>query len=92
MDITKLGQDAAFPKTSDVAPQKGMNKRFYVACVAMQGLLSQHITHVKKNLPDEDYKQQPVYRMQFVSNDPDYEFLVRDAYKIADEFLKQENL
>jgi hypothetical protein len=40
MTTTKKGQEPAFPKTSNINPQEGMNKRFYAACAAMQGLAS----------------------------------------------------
>jgi hypothetical protein len=92
MDITKLGQESAFACANEKSHQKGINKRFYAACAAMQGLLSQHIIHVEENLTDKDYKQEPAYKMKFMNNDPDYAFLVRDAYEISDELLKQESL
>ena len=38
----KLGQESAFPIEYDIGydASKGMSKRFYAACMAMQGILS----------------------------------------------------
>lgn len=51
MTVEKLGQEPAFPLPADVGvnyyfnkvipdPANGMSKRFYAACVAMQGILA----------------------------------------------------
>ena len=91
----KLGQEPAFPiKHKELTPfgelesfKLGMSKRFYAACAAMQGLLSQHI----KTEDMEPDCIEPVYQASYSSLDPNYYELVRDAYRIADELLKQEN-
>lgn len=36
----KLGQEPAFATYAEVQIQKGMSKRFYAACAAMQGILA----------------------------------------------------
>ena len=71
MSETKnLGKEPAFPNESNAYMQMpdcfGMSKRFYAACAAMQGILS--------NNPPSDDKT-----------------LVKQAYAIADELLKQED-
>lgn len=53
----------------------GMSKRFYAACAAMQGLLSNHA--YMDNLADK-------------FEDAGIE-VVKDAYEIADKLLKKEN-
>lgn len=68
----KLGQDPAFPKNN--VHEKGMSKRFYAACAAMQGFLSYGVAN------------------PLGTNDPNYELIVKQSYKFADELLKQENL
>ena len=45
MTNKKLGQEAAFPGVevigdNKIVPFNGMSKRFYAACVAMQGMLA----------------------------------------------------
>lgn len=55
--------------------EPGMSKRFYAACAAMQGLLSNHV--YMDNLAD-----------MFENGDME---LVKDAYEIADKLLKKEN-
>ena len=82
----KIGQEPAFgfgyEKLRSYAerygtyktPEKelGMSKRFYAACMAMQGLLAGiKTTH---------------------SIAPESERIVKDAYVLADELLKQEQL
>ena len=43
--MEKLGQDPAFPKQGVHSDIYGMSKRFYAACIAMQGILANsHIT------------------------------------------------
>lgn len=41
MENKKLGQEPAFPNTDcETFSNDGMSKRFYAACAAMQGLIS----------------------------------------------------
>ena len=76
----KLGQEPAFAngnkntKDSDGTPN-GMSKRFYAACAAMQGLLSNSFVNTVLSQNPE------------VQNTE----IVNKAYAIADELLKQEN-
>ena len=79
MSKERLGQEFAFPIVQErydsnvskfvmEVTNKGMSKRFYAACAAMQGMLAnQSVTHI----PDE--------------------IVIKTAYKLADELLKQEN-
>jgi hypothetical protein len=80
MSKEKLGQQSAFPEliyklgfnnTAFYHDSPGINKRFYAACVAMQGILSSSLAN----------PSQPAH---FIN-------IVEDAYKFADELLKQEN-
>lgn len=105
MEQNKLGQEPAFHSEVQVNLECkisnkqtsnftildfGMSKRFYAACAAMQGLLSQHI---KPNKGDAfNWEFEPAYKSRFLTNidDNDNQELVRDAYMIADELLKQE--
>lgn len=50
--------------------RKGMTKRFYAACAAMQGLL---------------------YNTSFIESNYK-ESIIKEAYEMADELIKQENL
>jgi len=76
----KLGQEPAFPlKSEGIANrQKGMSKRFYAACAAMQGLLA-----------NNDYIARKL--STFNNKIEDTDTIISDAYKLADELLKQEN-
>lgn len=56
--------------------ETGMSKRFYAACVAMQGMLASHA-----NLNSSH----PMH-----SSDEDIEKAIKTCYKYADELLKQE--
>jgi len=80
MNDEKLGQEPAFACMYGTSEngylQEGMSKRFYAACMAMQGLLSNHV-----------YMDNLAYKFE----NGDIE-LVKDAYEIADELLRQENL
>lgn len=77
----KLGQNSAFPiydsntilaVFNSGGNPLGMSKRFYAACMAMQGILS---------------------GTRFTSSiAPNSERIAKDAYAVADEILKQENL
>lgn len=79
----KLGQEPVF--------YVGMSKRFYVACMAMQGLISnKRITepgdHIVKRYPATDRKisAEEECQEQITTN-------VKMAYMIVDEMLKQKN-
>ena len=82
MENQKLGQEPAFAngnkntKDSDGTPN-GMSKRFYAACAAMQGMLA-HSTryHCRKEDEALTWKQG----------------MIKEAYELADELLKQEKL
>ena len=75
----KLGQEPAFATSADLCGeavyQEGMSKRFYAACAAMQGLLSNSFvnTVLSQNLEVQNTE------------------VVNKAYAIADELLKREN-
>lgn len=78
----KLGKEPAFPvehshffDMSD--PQPGMNKRFYAACAAMQGLLSNSGINVFFESKKTDEEKAPL--------------ICNIAFTFADELLKQEN-
>ena len=81
MENNKLGQEPAFAAISNgqdvCTTQQGMSKRFYAACVVMQGLLSNSVFMS--------------YMAQEYSDNTDKE-VVKNAYELADELLKQENL
>lgn len=69
-------EDAAFPVFCGDAysSSEGMSKRFYAACAAMQGILSNSNTELDSTK----------------SFGNKYENLVKSAYIFADELLKQE--
>lgn len=87
----KLGQEPAFPsevtysengvkclQTGNYTYQDfGMSKRFYAACAAMQGLIS-NFSEIRK------------VNDGFIAC-TDHRSIVEQAYDIADELLKQEN-
>ena len=79
MENNKLGQEPAFANRGQIyePTQQGISKRFYAACVAMQGLLSNSIFMN--------------YMAQEYSDNTDKE-VVKNAYELADELLRQENL
>jgi len=87
--MEKLGQEPAFPPTREMQEltptcegyHVGMNRRFYAACAAMQGLLAndQIIIALSKIYPENS--QFAELRQHTVSM----------AYEYADELLKQEN-
>lgn len=95
MNNEKLGQEPAYPvevnlhnveeQFSQNGPHTvmchGMSKRFYAACVAMQGLLSNPNTagQIKLSAVDVDAKTANA-------------IVCRTAYEIAEELLKQEQL
>jgi len=73
----KLGQEPAFPlKSEGIANrQKGMSKRFYAACAAMQGILS-----------NEELRTKILSDQRNGHKD-----LIGISYEYADELLKKEN-
>lgn len=88
MKEEKLGQEPAFPLPADVGvnyyfnkvipdPANGMSKRFYAACAAMQGMLA-HSTryHCRPEDSHLTWKQG----------------MIKEAYELADELLRQEEL
>jgi hypothetical protein len=88
MSKAKLGQEPAFPieemqknvndsGVSQMVPHLGMSKRFYAACMAMQGLLASNNTEYLVNGHNEGFHE-PV-------------FICKTAYEFADELLKEEN-
>jgi len=71
----KKGTETAFPLMTEKEYSFGMSKRFYAACAAMQGLISND--SIKLSLgPD---------------NPNDNSKVISIAYLLADELLKQEN-
>ncbi len=63
-----------------------------IALKAMKALLKQSVTSWEKDGVNDEYKSEPVYRMKFIScDDGDINYLVKDAFSIADEFIKQES-
>lgn len=79
----KLGQDSAYPYVdrhciigNNMSGSFGMSKRFYAACAAMQGMLS-HSTryHCRPEDSHLTWKQG----------------MIKEAYDLADELLRQEN-
>lgn len=77
MNKEKLGQEPAFPMDFEQRNdfQLGMSKRFYAACAAMNGLLSN--PEIIKAMARD---------MKTADKD-----LAKAAYEVADELLKQEN-
>jgi hypothetical protein len=80
MEEKKLGHEPAFPsiyqdKYGSLNYIPGMNKRFYAACAAMQGILSNH-------------EIMDIYAKDNRSNKA--EILISGCYAWADELLKQE--
>ncbi len=82
----KLGQEAAFSRPYHVLKnmneqpyggQKGISKRFYAACAAMQGMLS-----------NQAFISNSVMECKENANSA----IIKVAYEFADELLKQENL
>ena len=86
----KLGQEPAYANTETYNPnnmecndtfQQGMSKRFYAACAALQGILANPNT-----------AGQVKYEFGQVKAERANEIVVRTAYSLADELLKQEQL
>ena len=80
----KLGQEPAFAgyQGEQFSVQSGMSKRFYAACAAMQGLLSN---------PNTARQIQASHGGE-VDTEVGYNYICVTAYFLADELLKQENL
>jgi hypothetical protein len=83
METRNLKNKPAFPETyenMDGTKQNipGMNKRFYAACAAMQGLLSNgRITEL--------------FEKAKTNTDQERVAIIKGAYQLADELLSQEN-
>lgn len=76
----KLGKEMAFPGETNGFVQKGISKRFYAACMAMQGILSNDI---------QSRDLDPVDKLSH--DEKTVRFIVAASYEYADELLKQEN-
>lgn len=85
MENQKLGQEPAFACTYEINISgqnklyyhNGMSKRFYAACAAMQGILT---------------NQNGEYGVIGGTNQQYTERLISQSYQFADELLKQEKL
>jgi len=76
MKDEKLGQQPAFPLDYT---NSGMSKRFYAATKILSGIVS-------------DANTLDAALAAFDGNDePAYESMVKNVYKLTDELLKQEN-
>ena len=81
--MEKKGQESAFPfdlcNDGHHSDEAGMSKRFYAACAAIPGILAS-----------------PTLGKRFAEQFPDcspqktYEIVVRAAFDVSDELLKQE--
>lgn len=85
MEDKNTNQDPAFPTPDYVLENSGVNfnpmgmsKRFYAACAAMQGLLSNPVG-IKAISDNVDTQE------EFFSE------VIKSSYDFADELLKQEN-
>lgn len=76
----KLGQEPAYANEYN----SGMNKRFYAACAAMQGILAGDSNTLTCTTKDDVLSAHKTYSY-------DYSKIVKNAFKLADELLKQEN-
>jgi hypothetical protein len=86
MSKEKLGIEPAFPISSEAMKMRppehigvGMSKRFYAACLAMQGLCSSEL--VGPGSFDFDSRAKDKIN-----------FIVQLSLEFADELLKQENV
>ena len=70
--------ESAFPMMYDNPGCRGMSKRFYAACAAMQGILSSDIL-----------MNTAITLSKRLSCEKDYA-ICKMAYELADEMLKQE--
>ena len=66
----KITSPPAFPVESFQQQSNGMSKRYFTACMATQGILSNQLAAPTSNIH--------------------FKNIVEDAYKIADELIKQE--
>lgn len=84
----KLGQEPAFPNdnTMDCQPPYcyGMSKRFYAACSAMQGIISNRELQIAIY---SDASNVDINPLRLFGT----ELLIHRSYEYADELLKQEN-
>lgn len=84
MNTEKLGQEPAFACMYGTSEngylQEGMSKRFYAACMVLQGLLSNPNT-----------AEQIISHAGIVNAETANAIVCETAYEIADELLKQEN-
>ena len=83
----KLGQEPAFAGSISANDgrdfyEEGMSKRFYAACAAMQGLLSnpERYKYISEKVILGELSQQEATEKN-----------IKKAYYFADELLKQEN-
>lgn len=82
MEKEKLGLEPEFPMPTDNSDLRryGINKRFYAACAAMQGLLSN---------PNSAYQMNATLRRQPTSEEA-VSMIVNQSFIIADELLTKE--
>ena len=80
MEESNKKQNTAFPVINQQSKYDsfGMSKRFYAACNAMQGLLS-------------NAKIAEILYSYSIDNKKEIEYIIKASYKFADELLKQEN-
>lgn len=86
MSNTKLGQEQAFPFIEEIQGQHekywqttiGMNKRFYAACAAMQGILSSTVI------------MEAVRNVTSVNGENEATVIATIAYDMADKMLEKE--
>jgi hypothetical protein len=67
----------------------------YYSGIAMGSLLSQHITYNQKEdgfTEEMEYDHQPVYPAGYISLDPPYENIAKDAVAIAKALMKELNI
>lgn len=79
---------------SEIKQAKKLKKlRRKIALKAMQAILKQSVTSWEKISVNDAYKSEPVYRMKFIAcgNSSDCNNLIKDAFEIADEFIRQES-
>jgi hypothetical protein len=82
MKEEKLGKEPAFAAANDGGCQPGMSKRFYAACRMLQSLSSAALIHDKVK---DTYKAKAEKNGTKI-----YQEIVKNAYDLADELLKQE--
>ena len=77
MNKEKIGQEVAFPSGFQNNENRGISKRFYAACAAMQGILA-----TSSGLFIDD-KQLSLNKQSNI--------VIKIAYLYADELLEQED-